>query len=625
VSLLGYSWLIPCLGQLHSAEPALIEGRMPVVGWPFETHGWESVSLDLVDWQRFDPRPHFPDANLPPFEAEGLTPKQRRHLHAALPYAVGITAIFAVTAAAFAVAGACWSRLFRNIGLAIAAVAQAIVMFAPTMPSTDLYSYVLYGRIAGIHGGNPYAELPSAFATDPFLPYVYWHSVPSFYGPLWSLLSAFLTSVTGAQHDLTVLAFRGLAAVSVVAATALVTVANERLSRANAVRGIVLLGWNPLMVIEFGISAHNDAAMVACVAAALLLATMSRAALASGAVTVGGMLKFVAFAMGPMIVLLIARRAPHWRRRGTTLATAAAVTSLVAATVAPSEWTLQALDGTSALGADPDRYTNSLAELALPALRLHLGERPDDVQVPLNFAGRWVGTHMATSLLEARDVSATAIQPIPQWSPLVVIGPERESFLRVYDPNTGRIGFTEARALGPIPFPPEFAGDAVVLARAKGPIGSPYTLEANRRIRQATTWVAAGAFVSALLFGTGSVTGLAWWWTFAMLAVFYAGSTWFWPWYVSWALVTAAVVPGSLVAVGAFALSWSSMLLYALLGFSDTSLWYVQTARAVPVFALPLVITLLVAAARAGWWLAVRIVRLWRRPTAVSVPSVGQG
>jgi len=57
------------------------------------------------------------------------------------------------------------------------------------MLSSDVYSYVIYGRVFAIYGGDPYSVLPH-YQADPYEPLSYWKTDPSFYGPLWTLLSA---------------------------------------------------------------------------------------------------------------------------------------------------------------------------------------------------------------------------------------------------------------------------------------------------------------------------------------------------------------------------------------------------------------------------------------------------
>ena len=51
--------------------------------------------------------------------------------------------------------------------LAVACAIQVAPLAAPVLLSTDVYSYWDYGRIAAVHGGNPYAEEPRDYPDDP--------------------------------------------------------------------------------------------------------------------------------------------------------------------------------------------------------------------------------------------------------------------------------------------------------------------------------------------------------------------------------------------------------------------------------------------------------------------------
>src|SRR5262249_40880016 len=146
------------------------------------------------------------------------------------------------------------------------------------------------------------------------------------------------------------------------------------------------------------------------------------------------------------------------------------------------------------LGSGPDRYVNSPAEPALGELRKLLGASTDDLEVPLQFGGWWVGVHTPTVLYASRTGDAT-LGELPVWSNLLVVGPERERRLRVFDPVNRRVGFADTSFLGPIDQPPEYADDPEIAARILGPVGSPELLEANRLIRM----VGWGAFGLAYL------------------------------------------------------------------------------------------------------------------------------
>jgi hypothetical protein len=66
--------------------------------------------------------------------------------------------------------------------------------------------------------------------------------------------------------------------------------------------------------------------------------------------------------------------------------------------------------------------------------------------------------------------------------------------------------------------------------------------------------------------------------------------TWFWPWYVLWGLMPAALVPRSRLTRLTLYLGWGVMLAYSLLGFQDTQFWFLHNYRAIPMFLLPLLL-----------------------------------
>ena len=54
--------------------------------------------------------------------------------------------------------------------------------------SRDVYSYIAYGNIAGIHHANPYIQTPIDFPRDAVVSLVgpKWLSTPAVYGPLFT-------------------------------------------------------------------------------------------------------------------------------------------------------------------------------------------------------------------------------------------------------------------------------------------------------------------------------------------------------------------------------------------------------------------------------------------------------
>jgi len=383
--------------------------------------------------------------------------------------------------------------------------------------------------------------------------------------------------------------------------------------------GAALLGWCPLVVVEAGLSAHNDVLMSALIVGALALAWQRRAVLAIlavGLVTLAGLVKLTALALLPLLGLYVLRSAASWRARAVIFCGAGVVSVGLAAAIVWPVWSGPATFAVGTLGSGPDRYVNSLAEVVLGELRLHYGATREDLEVPLQFGGWWVGVHTDTSLYAGRDGQDVLI-PLPVWSELAVIGPERDGRLRVFDPTTRRVGYVPTVALGPIDPPAQYGGDAEVQARIKGPVGAPDLIAANDLIRQ-VGWAAFGlAFLVALVFGTGSPNALVLAWVGLCLVLSYVTLTWYWPWYALWGLMPAALVPRFRLTRLTVYLGWGVLLAYAYMGYQDTRFWFVHNFRALPTFGLPLVVMLTDEMLRVAAWLVALPFRSRRMPEIV--------
>jgi hypothetical protein len=494
---------------------------------------------------------------------------------------------------------------------------------SPYALSGDVYSYAMYGRIYAVYGDSPYLQTPAQYPGDPVLPFVFWMHVPSFYGPLWTLLSGWIALVAGADVGLAVVLFRLVESLSVLGAAVLTLLLLRHVDPERALVGTVLVAWSPFVIIETGMGAHNDALMAALLVLGLVLAWQKPgiiSTLSVGAVVLAGLVKATALGLLPLLGIYLLRRAPTWLARfGVVLVSAVLTAGIVAAVVLPV-WAGSATFAVGTLGSGPDRYVNSLAEPALGEIRKHLGATTDDLEVPLQFGGWWVGTHSDAVLYAARHGTET-LQPLPAWTSLLVVGPERDGRLRLYDPETRQVGFVDVQFLGPIDEPPEYASDPEVEARKLGPVGSWELQEANRLIRLAGWSAFILAMLLALVFGTRSPAGLTTAWVGICLVLNYVTLTWFWPWYVLWGLLPAALVPRSRLTRLTIYLGWGVLLAYSLLGFQDTRFWYLQSFRALIMFGLPLILFLLDELLRGVWRTGTWIIGRHSSPRPISLAT----
>ncbi|HTU96503.1 MAG TPA: polyprenol phosphomannose-dependent alpha 1,6 mannosyltransferase MptB, partial [Solirubrobacteraceae bacterium] len=201
---------------------------------------------------------------------ESLLPESIRPVPAALAGAFGslflnlhvggaiaaLVLMFISYAAVVALAGQLSARV---VLLAIAAV-HAVVLLAPPLASTDVFSYQAYARMGAVYGINPYTHGPYANNPDPVFQYVgaRWSTIPSAYGPVFTVFSYLLAPLTIAGS---VYAYKSIAAVASLALVAVVWRCAQ-LRGADPVKAAALVGLNPLLVIYGVGGGHNDLLML---------------------------------------------------------------------------------------------------------------------------------------------------------------------------------------------------------------------------------------------------------------------------------------------------------------------------------------------------------------------------
>jgi uncharacterized membrane protein len=185
-----------------------------------------------------------------------------------------LIAAFLVLFVSYAVAARTAQRLSPRVVVAAILGLHAIVLFAPPLFSSDVFSYTAYARIGAVYGSNPYLHGPSSFPLEALHPLigVQWVGTPSVYGPLFTALSYLLAPFGIAAN---VLAYKALAAASSLALTYLVWRA-ARLRGLDPTRSAALVGLNPIIVL-FGVGGgHNDLLMLALLAAGLYVLLRER-------------------------------------------------------------------------------------------------------------------------------------------------------------------------------------------------------------------------------------------------------------------------------------------------------------------------------------------------------------
>jgi hypothetical protein len=272
---------------------------------------------------------------------------------------------FVVVAAFVPYAGAVWATR-RGISLwwAVAGtvVLHAVVLPAALVQSQDLYASLFYGKMWAVHGANPYVDLPLRFAADPWFAWVRWPGHPSVYGPVWTILAAGPAWASSGNVSVAL----ALAKV-VVAGLGAATVTG--LARAARDRGIdpglavLLVGWNPLVILSLPLAGHADVAVTAALPWALVADRRRRPVLA--ALLLAGATLVKAYVGVVLIVYLVAlaRRSRAVAGRALAVSAGAAIAAWFPFWAGP-----ETLSGVIRIGGRASSSLGGTIELALAAV-----------------------------------------------------------------------------------------------------------------------------------------------------------------------------------------------------------------------------------------------------------------
>lgn len=311
-----------------------------------------------------------------------------------------LVAMFVVTSVAYLAAVVVLNRFRVSAWLVVgfSLVFQLTLLLMPGFLTTDVFSYVMYGRISFIYRLNPYLVPPGAFPADPLLGWIHpsWVMQPNVYGPLWTDIG-WLMAKLGAGWSLVdqVFSYKLLIQLAQLVNLALVwhlagRLGPGRFSSQARLTAFALYAWNPLVQFEFSGNAHNDALMLTFLLLALTCVAPppsplgaaggrgdqpQNSPLAIATLGLSALIKFTSGVVGLFLMVAWLRGLPASQR----LKSAVAVLGIVLlATVAMSfRW----LQGPDALGpllaaAGGNFYGNSLVDLlgtSLPAADLETG------------------------------------------------------------------------------------------------------------------------------------------------------------------------------------------------------------------------------------------------------------
>ncbi len=477
-----------------------------------------------------------------------------------------------------------------SIVIGAGAVFLGIQLFSPVLLSWDVYFYALYGRVLSVYGVSPYGVAPVFAATDPFANFIGDKYLPSWYGPLWTLICAGITRVTGEHTGWTILVFRSLGLSLAIGIAILIRKILLRIEPRQATRGVLLFLWNPLLVLETGLSAHNDVFMLFFVVLAVWLHLQGWKTAAVLALILSAFVKFLTAMLVPLYLLLVLRELPAWRERWKFLLLSSSAAALISFPVILFSKS-SAGSPASKAATSTDFYAHNFHELIFKGLRRALGEDAVSVAQPIYFQGYWIA---ATAEAEFRTELPGSESPVTRLPPdrrvLVMARPLTEK-ARVYDPETRSIGLVDLKLFKDSTRPTQATTDPMILQNEMMVMDRSTVHTANTWIR-AVTWLLFASFGLLAAFRTTNLRQFLVWSAASLIACYFLIITEFWPWYANWALAVGALAPTRLPARCAVILSAFVPSLYITIAYKGSNPAWIYSLRSLPALVFPLLIML---------------------------------
>jgi tetratricopeptide (TPR) repeat protein len=499
---------------------------------------------------------------------------------------------------------ALWLVLGVQIGL------SGWLAIQPYLSSQDIFSYAFYAHIFAWYHANPYVAIPQDFPFDPLFSAIFWKDQPSNYGPLWIYLSALAPLLVGVQTGPTLLVLKGIVILAEVGTTPLIWATLGRLRPADRLAGALLYAWNPLLLIESAEAGHNDVVMAFFLVLSLFLWFRSRRTLSIGALVLAALVKYVAVLLLPLYLALWLREmgVGCWVlgvrvRASPTLepllrqliAPTLLALALTAAAIAPLYAGLNTL-GVIGFGANALAYTNSPLELAFRQLRVILGQSSDVANLPLHYRGFWVGVEPSGILWSEPDPTRATGISLPRGEPLLVVELPAGAWLHVYEPAVGRFGYIEARNVQSIAAPQALPPSVTTTAVLDNGGTDPISRESNVILRVASVlaflpgfWLIARRVRDSQTLIRASLL--------ALLLFLVVVQSWFWPWYLLWALPLAVLAADTFAGRALILLTATTLVLNAQPSVSPTPVeQWLYEVRMVAIDGLPF------AVVGVAWW-----------------------
>jgi alpha-1,6-mannosyltransferase len=208
--------------------------------------------------------------------------------------------VVAMMLAYFVVLLAARSLSVRAIVIAILTL-HVILLLGPAVQSNDLWTYLGYARLGGLHGFNPYNHVINQELYDPVFPFTGWRNLSSPYGPLYTAASYLV-----AWAPLSVAFWTMKIATTLASLGVLWLVYRIALDRGRDPRAVLaFVALNPVYLVWALGGVHNDFFMLLPSMAAILLVLKRHDRWAGAVLMLAVAIKFSTLLLIPFLLVAV--------------------------------------------------------------------------------------------------------------------------------------------------------------------------------------------------------------------------------------------------------------------------------------------------------------------------------
>ena len=183
--------------------------------------------------------------------------------------------------------------------------------------ATDVYRYVIRGRIQSVYGESPFATPPNQFPDDAFADFAgEWADATSPYGPVWELTAGLTTRLSGENLLAGLLMFKGMAVFTFLLNTVLIWLLLAESKTAVRSAYTLLWAWNPALLLIFIADGHNDGLMIMWLLLGLLVSRRGHPTAGFLLMLLAPLTKPIGVLALPFFFLAAVRTMPNWKMRG---------------------------------------------------------------------------------------------------------------------------------------------------------------------------------------------------------------------------------------------------------------------------------------------------------------------